>query len=322
MKPDHEAARILGVPAEQVRLLAALPAADPGAAQGFAPGGLAEACADLRAWHPEPLAGLRVYRSRRRPGAVQLAAAAVVAVHRGAPHHHHDLVAIEGDALVEVRLDADRAVLRLAAGEVVLLGLPDPLADLAGAEPEPAAVPAPPVEAWTEGLAVDRWLAEEVGRLARSAAALDRIAAAGLLSRLWAPGETPVARAARPTERARAWARGLDPAALDRAEREAVDEAARLHDRIDAVARLDDAAARAAVGALVVDRDDLQSVRRALRLAGRGDRLDAALAAVDADARSAASVLAGRLPALADDPDGLRWAAVAWQEPGAWWAGG
>lgn len=238
---------------------------------------------------------------------------------------------IAGGELLGYDTRASRVLLRIAAddgttwvidardGRVDRFVL-DALADLPPMDPPIALVEAPDVEVWASRVQAQPWLAVAAAAAAGLPSTLDRIAGAGLLARLWTEPDGAQVDSP-PRELARAWARSLDADLLDAAEGAAVRRAWRLADRLAEVGSLLPDVASAEMSAIILDRDDLQSIRRVLRLAGRGVRLDDALATTDRAADEHLSALADLLPSLDDDPNGDRWRAVAWQEPDAWWTG-
>jgi hypothetical protein len=171
------------------------------------------------------------------------------------------------------------------------------------------------------------WLGAQARRLADSPHALERAAAVGLVGRLWMPSrdsdrrsvvEALMGGAEHPPGRARGLAAGLDSGAWAELEQSAVRAASRLR---AAVGRFPDAEFGAAEGVpmqlrrLAHERDDLESVAFVLGVAGGGTVLREVLDEVD---REVANRLLGYtlLTVLGDDD---RLAAVAWQEPDAWW---
>jgi hypothetical protein len=180
----------------------------------------------------------------------------------------------------------------------------------------PPSVAAPEVRAWAQAAEAEPWLAEAAEDLVASPAPVDVAAGVGLLARLYArPEHVPASE--HPRVRAQAWAR-----ALTAEQRDAVEDAAvrRAWSLVERIAGLADAADGTHEADLVVEaRDDLQSVRRVLRLAGAGERLARALDAVDRTATTHLSTIAA-LASPMDEGD-PRWATVAWQEPDAWWTG-
>jgi hypothetical protein len=265
---------------------------------------------------------LQVYAFRDSPGYLAVADAAVRGVHCG--------TAVAADGLAGFDTRTQRVLFRLeddegrswavhagdGALELYELDAVDPRMDLEPPAPPPPSLPAPDVAIWSAASSAESWLAEEAADLADAPGDVERAAAAGLLARLWEPADG-VANATSPREHVRAWARSLSIEAITRLEVEAVRRAQSLCDRLSVPPE----PSPVAVEAIVLERDDLQSVRRVLRLVGRGQELDAALAVVDRAAELGMSRLTGKLPDLDEDAHASRWIAVASQEPNAWWAG-
>lgn len=180
----------------------------------------------------------------------------------------------------------------------------------------------PGAEALLGGLDAPAWLTAPLDPSLR----LDAyavVAAVGTLGRLWSPRgtSTPVAAAMarvrahdNPLARAIRWARAL-PAetcvavtALARVEVDALAEA------LEALGSGDHADPADAC-AWLERRDDLASAATLLGAAGQGDALQSWLDGLDDHARTHATTW-GMLSPVASP----RLAAVAWQEPEAWWA--
>ncbi|MFZ5476830.1 MAG: hypothetical protein ACOZNI_08655 [Myxococcota bacterium] len=316
MAADRALLDLLGVagPEALVRVgHAATPA--PTRAEGFVARALPELLARSELWLDVP-AGAKVYRAEPEPGFVAVAEEDLVEVVSGAETRVHGLAGFDSRGarvVLRVRGDAgEPRIVDVRDGEVEVWAVADALASLPPSASTVPEVAAPDVAAWSAG--AEPWLAAAAAALAASPAVVDRLAAAGLLARLWTEGDSP-------RERVRAWAKGLGAAALAAVETLAVGRAWDLAERIAGVGELPGAIADEAVAAMVRERDDLQSVRRVLKLAGEGDRLVEALARADRAAAVHASALADHLPHADDDPETDRWSAVAWQEPDAWWAG-
>lgn len=188
---------------------------------------------------------------------------------------------------------------------------------------DPLSLQAPPVEQWAQVANASPWLVTLVRGLAASPAPLDRLSAAGQLSRLWeSPEGEPIPLADHPRERVRAWMNTISLDLRQRCETLAVDQAEDLGERIDRLGSLSDPEAGPEAGAIVLDRDNLQGSLRALRLGAAGDRLAERLSWLDDHAVAHISAFAGRVPAHVDEEQVDRWSLVAWKEPEAWWAGG
>lgn len=320
--PDRDIVEALGD-----ALLEHLEHADPVA--GERPAGFSSALPAVLAegaWGPVPLraAALELFREPSWPTLVRVPRAALRKTLRGRDLDDGEYATFdsaEGRVLLEVADLGGRASLIDAWQGAIDVWL---LADrLAGLDPPAAVPPEPPVpqvRAWSDAAGAAPWLARDAARLASSADPVDRAAGAGMLSRLWERPDPRVAVAASPTGAVRAWARGLAAGQVEALEGAAVARAWTLGERIASVAALPPDLAGEEVRAVVLDRDDLQSVRRVLRLAGAGAALAGALASVDDAAAACLSELADLLPAIEDDLDADRWHAVAWQEPDAWWA--
>lgn len=209
----------------------------------------------------------------------------------------------DGEGLTVIdALDGRVSVYRVESDE-----LPELEADLP--------LPLPDMAAWCATVGAARWLTEAVVAGADSPVMLDRAASMGLLVRLWVAPEGKTAE--RPGKVARAWIeQAWSVEQVETIEAEAVRQAWRLAERIGGAAELDSED----LADLLLARDTLASVRRVLRLAGRGTMLAGALQSIDRLAAAHASAFAGRLSPSEDDPNVDRWYAVAWQEPGAWWA--
>lgn len=189
--------------------------------------------------------------------------------------------------------------------------------------------PSPSVEAPTPSrllgdLDAPAWLTDPLLAAAAGDDPYAAFAAAGTVGRLWAPRGTGASAAealARlvadddPMARASRWAKAL-PAAVFEHLLSLVDvEVSWLTDEIDELADADLAPddLAAAAGSWLARRDDLASV---LRLLGpRAAGLSCAVESLDRLGRTHASLWALAAPALTP-----RLAAVAWQEPDAWWA--
>lgn len=171
----------------------------------------------------------------------------------------------------------------------------------------------------------DPWLVEQVQPLASDGDDWSTGVAAGMLARLVEPAHLGRDRMAAlvagrvdpELARPRQWARSLSPAAAATLERHAVVRAQALLSPLVAVEpRIDEDAPRwpAEWVALCRSRDDLEGVTILLHEAGRGERLEAALAPVDdLGRRVAAGVPLRRVPR----DERLRRAAL--NDPDAWW---
>lgn len=195
---------------------------------------------------------------------------------------------------------------------------------LAGGEPVSLHIELPGLEAWvgeTEG-----WLSDIYTQLSASETPLSRLAAAGLVARLWSPprgsdmkaliaqslaGDGPAAKIGK-------WARDLGQPLLERAMRLAVVRADILREELtplsDSIADDPDGATADARHWLVC-RDNLQSVRAVLSLAIDTTELDRAIELLDREATLHHSMWS----AVGDLGEEERLSAVAWQEPEHWW---
>jgi hypothetical protein len=176
-------------------------------------------------------------------------------------------------------------------------------------EPSRRSLPAFEPRVATGGEALFGWLAEHVEALRTSPDALETVAAVGALVRFFTPAQVDDAGTGAPhvVRGARAWARSIDEECWAELEGAARERAARLAKALDEEA-LDGLA-------LALERDVLESVAVAMRLAGRGARIGEALHPIDREARARLSALTEDAPS-ADDP---RLRAVSWGEPEAWW---
>lgn len=168
------------------------------------------------------------------------------------------------------------------------------------------------------------WMAEAIERLLVQPTPTDAAMAFGLVARLAPPtagASIDALAAAPPTWRAGVdWLATQQPATIARIERDLLRRAATITDDLDRI--VDDLAVEApreqleAVAvAWLHRRDDLESAALLLDRLGRGEKVRAALAQVDAAVRAHGTALSEIGP-LSDDE---RLAAVAWQEPDAWW---
>ena len=184
----------------------------------------------------------------------------------------------------------------------------------------------PTVEALLGDEAVEPWLAPAARARLASPSAIDRVAGAGLVRRLWAPPAGAAADVfarlvdggASPALRVDAWARTLAGEVAAELEAMATRAAGDLEDALEQLGAVH-AEAPAQLGevvrALAHRRDDLESVRAVLRAAGHDAILASALAAVDRAAEHATTTLAAAPRHPGDD----LLAAVSWAAPDAWW---
>ncbi|MES2641330.1 MAG: hypothetical protein V4850_17700 [Myxococcota bacterium] len=322
MPVDRELLMLLGLPdADSLRAVESVHPPPEATAQGAGLPDLVALLALLTAWGPVGAGDAPVYRAK---GFIAVPSEYSLEVLAGAPVHGEQLVGFDTrERRVVLRVSDDLGqtwIVDARSDSIDTYGVVDALADLPDLPLPPPLVDAPDLRGWASRIGAEPWLAAAAAQHADAPSSVDRMAAVGLLARLWTPPEG-AAPPAHPRDLARAWARAVEPAVLDEAESVAVRRAWRLSERIAEVGSLSAGNATDEMTAIVLDRDDLQSVRRVLRLVGAGDRLADALATADAVANEHLSALADLLPSLADDPEADRWNAVAWQEPDAWWVG-
>lgn len=174
-------------------------------------------------------------------------------------------------------------------------------------------------------LSCQPWLRDTAGALQQSVLPLDRFASAGLLARLWEPGDRTERQAViegrleQPASRALAWVKNLSEKELDELERLAEVEASSL---IDDLAELDRAAAEdpdsvllEVARSIIVKRDNLASAQYLLLTVKRGRQLSRLLAEAD----RAAVVRLSAFPERESFEDDPRLQAVFVTEPDAWW---
>jgi hypothetical protein len=261
----------------------------------------------------EPEGALRVLRWRLDPAVAEVAAPRLELVEGDASRTPAGSLLVDsraGAARLRFGRDGRALELRIDGGHVALFALETPASTLPAFEPRVATGGEPPTG----------WLADHLAALEGTGAPLDRVAAAGALLRFWspaAPADDPATGPPQVVRGVRAWARSLEAAAWAELEAAAVDRARRLADWL---ARFTDrraegtASAREALDA-ARERDALESVAVAMRLAGRGAALRDALATLDARARERLTALTDGLAPVEDE----RLERVAWSEPEAWW---
>ncbi|MFO8072817.1 MAG: hypothetical protein R6V85_13170 [Polyangia bacterium] len=195
---------------------------------------------------------------------------------------------------------------------------------------EPRAVPgvsAPDVEALLGEPSTEPWLVAEAKEMAATDEPLLRLAAAGMVARLFSPrdpsqrqrmlseliksGKHPV------VEAVREYARNLDAAAVEELDLLASALADGLFDRLDELRELvvegSEDADDAALG-LLLSRDEIESAVYVLRAAGGGENAVAALEAFDREAVASAADVD-----LAEPPFHERLLAVSRCDPKCWW---
>ncbi|MBO6940933.1 MAG: hypothetical protein JJ863_38515 [Deltaproteobacteria bacterium] len=159
-------------------------------------------------------------------------------------------------------------------------------------------VPPPSLEELAGPREVAPWLSSSFMELVESGAAVDRVAAVGLLLRGWAPtskearagdiqrmlrGEPGIAAAVE------TWVGGLGEDVTFRVAARAADHAQLLVQNAELVGEMyarSDELARAAAAGVLVGRDSLESVAVALRTVGAAERLDVVLRHVDDELQS------------------------------------
>jgi hypothetical protein len=185
-------------------------------------------------------------------------------------------------------------------------------------EPETCPPMESPASQWSERLN-DPWLQQEVASVLAGSHPLRHVVAVGLLKRMHSPNDDPVQTAkkllagdrvgwlARPHE----WLRCLSPAQRRTAERLACERSEQLAGEMARGSRLtSDQVLR-----VLVERDDLEGVRLLLRETGAGQRLDAAIEALD---QAASGWQPGNLRQACEGSERLRRARLL--DPAAWWA--
>lgn len=191
---------------------------------------------------------------------------------------------------------------------------------------DPPAVPIPDIHAWLALCPGEPWLREASEQRSSEEWDLARIAAAGLLARLWSPAShsSPSERFRYlspdfegPARMAMAWCSALPLETRESVERSALFEVGALQERLqelEQVAMENPEQASELGRSWLFRRDDLQSVLFLLRRSGMGAVLEEGLGALDEQAAGFPSFWA--LLELEDDE---RLRAVSWQEPNAWW---
>ena len=169
------------------------------------------------------------------------------------------------------------------------------------------------------------WLLEPAKELAGSRRAVDRVAAAALIARLWIPLGASSESYARvraedsPPHRALSWFQGLPNSERLRARREAVADLAKLRRSVSKMPGLVSGGGRRSANAVLEwlhRRDDLEGVALLFERAGRDSSLRRKLNRLDRLASTHLSALARPNP-RSDE----RLRQVRWREPHAWWAG-
>jgi hypothetical protein len=184
----------------------------------------------------------------------------------------------------------------------------------------------PSLASLTSGLDSQAWLHDEYQVLAASPSVADRVAAVGLVLRLWLPTSAAARRqllegaltAESPlVQLARQWATALSPTVCGRCAAMAVDEAENLEDAlasIDSVVEQGDEAVRALATYIALERDRLESLVAVLALRGEVSRVRSALERLDAQA----SLLLSQMSSSGIEHPLLERAGEV--EPFAWWS--
>jgi hypothetical protein len=190
----------------------------------------------------------------------------------------------------------------------------------------PAEVPAPDIHVFISHCAAEPWLVTEATHLASASWPLSRLAAAGLVARLWSPPECQdvekaleriLLKQAGPAKAATQWFRVLGSQVHQEAESSAALEADALGERLPELQESvleDPQAASQRCLQWLHERDDLECVLFLLQRTNAGELLQARLAELDGLAQRYAS-----LWSHAEVNENERLQAVSWQEPDAWW---
>ncbi|MCK9521807.1 MAG: hypothetical protein M0R76_02035 [Proteobacteria bacterium] len=189
-------------------------------------------------------------------------------------------------------------------------------------------VPALDIAQILGGHSCPEWLKDEAQSLAAAAAPFQRVAAIGLLLRLWMPtdrSEKHIFQQALITgapipvkDRARAWLEALSQNAIASFEADAIERANALYSSINSLVQLvaaDDPQAANTAQALFTARDDLSSVQAALQVRNAGERLQSTLPALDHHFG-----IHGDVFDALDIPDTPRLLAAATVDPDVVWA--
>lgn len=296
------------------RLLAESPAPRMDVARGFAVSQVEEKLLERFAAEPhtEPVdlgdhvSSLRVLRWRLDPAVAEVAAPEPVGVEGRAtrtPSGSFLVDSREGTTSLSFAYRGRSLELAIERGHVRLFSLDSP----------PSALPAFEPRVATGGEPISGWLAEHIESLRSSNEPTAPLAAVGALVRFFTPAEPddPSAGAPQVIRGARGWARSIDEEAWTQLEDAMRERAARL---VEASRDLETAPA-ARIVELALERDVIESIATAARLAGHGDELVQSMRALDREARARLSAITERA-ATTDHP---RLAHVSWSEPEAWW---
>jgi hypothetical protein len=323
----------LGLSAAGAQELETIPLGAAGVAQGFQAGGarardLSDSYVELAVDTALPFL---LTRHALEPTVVRVEQAAVIRGTSGSAEPDEETVLLDGrqGRRAAVVVDSAEGPMLIAIEEgavhIRLLASPDEGEALERWQPLTAqlAHPVPSIVALLGERGCEPWLQARVDQLAASTWLVDQVASVGTLLRLWsptandAPGAAP-AGSAHPSTAIGAWIRALSPDERSLIERLAVQQAAALRRRLDALDALDEGApelAPAELLALLHERDALESVVALLWLCGEGRGLGAQLALLDDLALVSLSALP-LSPALDDD---ALLQAVFTGEPDAWW---
>jgi hypothetical protein len=192
------------------------------------------------------------------------------------------------------------------------------------AEPgEVPEIPAPDLSELSSGLKLETWLVALAGDMSQSPRAVTRVAAAGLVARLWSCADSDSRRTAwerlrsnqdGPATKAVRWFHLLTPPAREHVQRSALHEVDALEDRLPELSSGESADAAVLGVSWLHRRDDLECLRFLCKRTDTGAELERALSALDERA-SGHHDFWKRL-SLQDDE---RLWSVSWQEPESWW---
>jgi len=178
----------------------------------------------------------------------------------------------------------------------------------------------PPVAEWAQVSQAESWLVAAAERLANSARQLERVAGAGLLSRLYvSPAEVMIPLADRPIVRAKVWAQGLSAEQVEMILDRTCEASWALMERIGSLQSLPAELQTRELRSILLDRDDLESIKLILCLIGSEARLAENLRDLDTVAKAHMSAMANLLPPIEEDPEADRLIAVTACDPSAWW---
>ncbi len=295
------------------RLLAESPAPRVDVARGFAVTQVEEKLLERFAAEPHTeavdlgghVSSLRVLRWRLDPAVAEVAAPEPVGVEGRATRTPSGTLLVDSREGTTSLSFADRGrklELAIERGHVRLFSLSTE-----------GALPAFEPRVATGGEPISGWLAEHIESLRRSDDPTAPLAAVGALVRFFTPSrpDDPSAGAPQVVRGARGWARSIDDDDWTRLEDAMRERAARL---VSAFGELEHMA-NTGIVEIALERDVIESIAIAARLAGRGDALIESMRAFDREARAHLTSITERV-ATVDDP---RLAHVSWSEPEAWW---